>query len=74
MGCSRGKRSVGRLVHERPSHAVPGYSPLFHAMGATEERKCPPLGCRIRVLALRMVTTACCATMRLCYSAVRQGR
>ena len=39
----RGMRVVGRLVHERPSHAVPGYSLLFHAVVSTEERKCLPL-------------------------------
>ena len=61
-----GARSVRR--------AAPGYNLGIHAVEMTEERKCLPLGCRIRKLVWLRVTTACCATRSVCHSAVRQGR
>ena len=65
-----GSRKVGAVSVRR---VLPGYSLLFHAVGTTEERMCPPQGCHTRKLAALPVTTACCATVSVGYSAERQG-
>ena len=70
----RSREAVSRKVGARSvRRAVPGYSLDSHAVDATEERKCPPLGCHIRKLVGLRVTTACCATRSVSHSAVRQG-
>ena len=61
-------------MHERPSHAVPGYSLLFHAVETTEERKCPPLRLSYPCAgASALLPQLAVLHAGVCHSAVRQG-